>query len=181
MVANVSWIPEPTARQELFLGPARVVSIEARSVRVRLPSGELVLAEMALAYPYEPAVDDVLLVIAHAEGRYVIGVVAGNGKLDLRFEGDVNLTSGGTLTLSAEKGVHVRAPELDVLAERLALVATAAVQKFATLHQRVTEMWSVRAGESQTIVDGTALQRARKLALVAEETASVNGKQILLG
>jgi hypothetical protein len=42
-------------------------------------------------------------------------------------------------------------------------------------------MMTVHARESHTIVEETALQRAKKVAVVAEETASVNGKQILLG
>ena len=56
-----------------------------------------------------------------------------------------------------------------------------AVQEFSTLNQRVRELLTLRTGEAHTIVDETSLQRAKKYAVVAEGTASVNGKQILLG
>jgi len=151
---------------------------------VRLPGGEAeVNAAMALGYAYEPAIGDMLLIIGDDEGgRWVIGVIEGRGKTDMRFEGDVHLHAArGALTLSADNGVRVRGPELDVVVERFAVAAGSAVQKCATLYQRVRELMTVHARESHAIVEETALQRAKKVAVVAEETASVNGKQILLG
>lgn len=170
--------------RDVYIGPASVTAVKGRELRVRLPgSQDEIAAAMALGYAYEPAVGDVLLIIGDDEaGRWVIGVIEGHGKVDMRFEGDVNLHAArGALTLSADHGVRVRGPELDVVVERFAVAAGAAVQKCATLYQRVREMMTVHARESHTVVDETALQRAKKVAVVAEETASVNGKQILLG
>jgi hypothetical protein len=170
--------------RDIYIGPASVTAIEGRNLRVRLPGGEAeVNAAMALGYAYEPAVGDMLLIIGDDEGgRWVIGVIEGRGKTDMRFEGDVHLHAArGALTLSADNGVRVRGPELDVVVERFAVAAGSAVQKCATLYQRVRELMTVHARESHAIVEETALQRAKKVAVVAEETASVNGKQILLG
>ena len=168
--------------RESSLGPAEVLATGRRLLDVQLPSGEEVEAELALAFPYKPAVGDILLVIGDAERRYVIGVIEGKGELSLDFQGDVRLHSqNGELTLSGDKGVLVRGPVLDVVVESFSVLADKAVQKFTTLNQRVRELLTLRAGEAHTIVDETALQRAKKYAVVAEETASVNGKQILLG
>ncbi len=181
MLASTSAKVEPNARPARYLGPAIVLSVAPRSVEVRFPSGEVGRADLALGYPYTPAVDDALLVIADEGGAWVIGVVEGRGKTSLPLHGDVSLHATGSLTLSAEEGVRVRAPELEIGVEKLTMAATSAVQKFATLYQRVREVLTVHARESHTIVDETSLSKAKKLAIVAEETASVNGKQILLG
>ncbi|HVY44969.1 MAG TPA: DUF3540 domain-containing protein [Minicystis sp.] len=163
------------------LGPGRAVEVDGRRVLVER-EGARRWATMALAYPYEPVVGDVLLLLGDARDAWVVGVVEGRGRVDLRFEGDVTLhAAGGALTLAADRGVRVRGPELDVAVERVQTVATTVVEKCATLYQRVREMLSVHAKESHTIVEETALSRAKKVAVVAEETASVNGKQILLG
>ncbi len=171
--------------QGSYLGSARMVEL-GRALRVcvvQLANGERVEATLALGYPYEPVVGDELLVIGRgAEGYWVIGVVMGQGRVNLELDGDVRLHArNGTLTLSGDRGVRLRGPELDVLVDRFAVSAKDAIHKVTTMVQRVREMLHVHAGESQSVVDGTAVQRARKIAVIADETASVNGKQILLG
>ncbi len=42
-------------------------------------------------------------------------------------------------------------------------------------------LWSVRAGESEILVDETALTRARSASILTEETMTINGQQIHLG
>ena len=163
------------------LGPARVVEVDGRRVSVELESGETAWATMALALPYQPVVGDTLLVIGEAQ-RYVIGVIEGHGRTELTTEGDLHIHANrGALTLGADRGVRVQGPGLEVIVERFAVTAAHAVEKVGTLFQRVREMMHVQAGESHVVVAGTSLQRAKKVAVVAEETASVNGKQIHLG
>ena len=183
MIAPVVKISEkPDKLRQPYLGPVEVIATGRRMLDVQLPTSERVEAELALAYPYKPAVGDTLLVIGNPAGLYVIGVIEGQGKLDMTFQGDVRLHAlDGELTLSGDKGVKVQGPLLDVLVDNFNVMAESAVQKFKTLQQRVREVLTLRAGESHTIVDETSLQRAKKYAVVAEETASVNGKQILLG
>lgn len=183
MVATVTQLVEKRMSQgQPYLGPAEVVTSGRRQLDVALPTGEVVEATLALAYPYEPARGDTLLVIGGEEGLYIIGVIEGKGRLRMDFFGDVQLHArDGALTLSGDHGVKLRGPLLEVITDSFSVMASQAVQKFTTFHQRVREILTVQAGESYSIVEKTALHRAKKYAVVAQETASVNGKQILLG
>jgi hypothetical protein len=61
------------------------------------------------------------------------------------------------------------------------IVAGSMVQKLASAYQRVTGLLSVRAGEAETLVEGTTTTRARSGVILTEEKMIVNGKQIFLG
>lgn len=172
----------PVARAEDYLGPAHVVSASGRELALELPSGEVVAATLAVAFPYEPATGDVLLVIARGASYYGIGVLHGTGSTRLAFPGDVELRSeGGTLRLSGEKGVAIAGPELDVRVGALRVLADAVTQRFSTVFQRVTTLLSVHAKESHTAVDESAFTKAKNAAILTEETMTINGKQIHLG
>ena len=178
----------PAGPAPVYLGSAVVAApTTGDRVSVTVGRGEPRDARLALAFPYEPVKGDLLLVIGdpdHAgpDGLYVIGVLKGQGTTSFAFPGDVSVHArDGKLSLSGDRGVDFRGPRLDFVTEHLSSVATHAVQKFGHLHQRVREMLSVHAGESHTIVEGASHTQAKKVALVAEETVSVNGRQILLG
>ena len=64
---------------------------------------------------------------------------------------------------------------------KLQVIAEAAVQRFSSLCQRVTELFSLHAGERHTVVDGTSHEQAKSAAIVTEEKMSINGKAIYLG
>jgi hypothetical protein len=183
MVASVVKLEEPrTSQSHSLLGPARVVTATRSALEVELPGGDRRDAVPAFSVPVALAAGDTVLVIGQGEALYAIGVIRAEGAARVSFEGDLDLhAQGGVLTLHGDRGVKLHGPALEVLVERFSVIADAAVQKFTTLHQRVKDMLTLHAGESHTIVDETSLQRARKVALIAEETASVNGKQILLG
>src|SRR4051794_34041916 len=103
--------PPQACRAEDYLGPAEVDRVEGYEVFVRLPVGGPPLrAELALAFPYEPAVGDSLLVIARGDALYVIGVLRGTGRSVFSLPGDVGLHAGGELHLSGDKGVRVTGP-----------------------------------------------------------------------
>lgn len=170
------------ARVDDYLGPAHVVSASGRELSLEMPSGEIVSATLAVAFPYEPAVGDVLLVIARGASYYGIGVLHGTGRTRLVFPGDVDVRAdGGTLRLSGEKGVTIDAPELDVRVGALRMLADAVTQRFATVYQRVTSLLSVHAHESHTAVDESSILKAKNAAILTEEAMSINGKQIHLG
>lgn len=165
-----------------YLGPAEVTRIGPQRVGLRKPSGEEVNASMALALPYEPALGDLLLLTSSAHNHYVIGVLNGRGRVKLEVAGDVSIhAAGGSLSLTADKGIQLRSPEVAVQSDRFSVFAKSAITKFTTWYQNIREMLHVRAGETHTVVDQTAVQQARRIAIVAEETASVNGQQITLG
>lgn len=148
---------------------------------VTLPSGQEALATVALAYPYRPALGDTLLVIGQGGRHYVIGVIEGSGALAMAFAGDVNLHASGRLTLSADEGVTLRGPEVEVRARSLSVLAERSVQKFTSLLQRVRELFTVQAGEAETVVAGGALHRAKRTTILSQETVTVDGETILIG
>ncbi|AUX30365.1 MULTISPECIES: DUF3540 domain-containing protein [Sorangium] len=165
-----------------YLGPARVTSAEAGAIAVELPGGQPVAVQMALALPYEPALDDTLLVIGRDDAYYAIGVLHGRGRSVLSLQGDVAVHAReGALSLCGDKGVEIRGPELEVQAGKIRMVADAVVQKFASVYQRVSALLSVQASESHTVVEKTSFTKAKNATILTEETVTVNGKQILLG
>ena len=164
-----------------FLGPGVVVEAGAgrRTVTVSLGGALRVPAEMAI--PYEPVVGDTLLVIGVDE-HYVIGVLAGRGKHLLGSQGDVVVHAvGGALELRGDAGVRISAPSIEVDAGTLRTVARSAIEAFTTLHQRVSDLLSIHAGQSHTMVERESFTQARAAVIQTEETVTINGQQIHLG
>ncbi len=175
-----SELPEPGRRD--YLGPASVVEAGTDRVLVRLPSGRVTPARLALAFLYEPALDDVVLVIGDAEGCYVIGVLAGTGRAKLTVPGDLELASeGGKVRLSAAKGVEITAPEVELRAGKLRVVADAVKERFGSLCQRVVDSLAVHAGRTHTVVEGSAYSQAKSATMLTADKMTLNGKQIHLG
>ncbi len=171
--------PEPI---EPFLGPAVVTRAEGSVVTVAIDGGVEVRALLALALPYAASVGDVMVVIGRGDAYYAIGVLSGRGKTEIAVQGDVRLHAiGGTLELSGDRGVRLRAPVIDVHADALHTVARSVVETFSTLFQRVSEVLRIHAGESQTIVDKGAYTQAKTAAIQTEDTVTINGKEIHLG
>lgn len=166
-----------------YLGPARVTAAEPGNIAVELPGEDQAIpVEMALALPYAPALGDTLLVIGRAQKYYAIGVLHGTGRTVLSLAGNVEVHArDGELSLSGDKGVSIRGPEVDVEAGKIRMVADSLVQKLNSVYQRVSALLSVRAGDSHTIVERTALTKAKNATILTEDTVTVNGKQILLG
>lgn len=165
-----------------YLGPAHVTRVEAPEVVVRLGTGATVRAQLALAFPYQPAEGDVLLVIGKRAAHYVIGVLHGEGKAVLAFPGDVELRAmGGSLELTGDEGVSLRGKTVDVTAGKLRVVADAVVETLASAYRQVTGLLRVRAGQTHTVVDDAAFTKAKSATILTEETVKVNGKQIHLG
>jgi hypothetical protein len=170
------------ARVEDYLGPAEVDRAAGHEVFVRLPAGgPPVRVELALAFPYEPAPGDVILVIGKGEAYFAIGVLKGTGRSVLSLPGDVALHAEGELHLSGGKGVRVTAPEIELYADKMRAVAGTVVQTFTSMFQRVSELLSVHAGESHTLVEGASYAQSKSAAIVTQETVTINGDEIHLG
>jgi hypothetical protein len=163
-----------------YLGPAEVVAASGAEIDVRL-DGATVRAQLALAFPYEPVAGDTLLVIARGDACYVIGVLHGTGRSDLSLPGDVGIHAAGELHLSGAKGVKVTGPEVEVQTGKLRMLAENVTQRFASLYQRVTDMLSVHARQSTTLVDEAAYSQSKSAAIVTEGTVTINGNEIHLG
>jgi hypothetical protein len=172
----------PAALLGDYLGPAEVTGVAGPIVEVEMPDGRRAEATLALALPYEPVAGDVLLVIGRGEAHYVIGVLQGRGRTAIAVHGDVELSSlDGKVVLSGGRGVELRGPEVLVQAGKLRMVADAVTQRFTSVVQRVTELLSVHAGQSHTLVDEGSFSQARSAVIQTEETVTVNGKEIHLG
>lgn len=174
--------PDFRRRETDYLGPAEVLSVEGSDLVVCLSDGSERRATMAFVSPYEPRTGDLLLVIGKHDDHYAIGVLKGSGRTSLRFAGDVDLhAEGGTLRLSADQAVEIRAPEVAVHAPRVTTWAETLIQKAHALYQRVTTALDVEAGQTRTAVQGTSALQARTVTVSAEETTTVQGKQVHLG
>lgn len=170
------------AAESRYLGPAEVVAKRADRLELRLPTGTLVEARSALAFPYEAALGDELLVIGEAGDHYVIGVLRGRGTTALAFEGDVELRArGGEVRIAGERGVSVEGPSVEVHTDRYAIVAELASTIAGNLRTAVRELFTLRAKEQHTQIEGDVLQHSKRARLVAEEKVTVNGKEIFLG
>jgi hypothetical protein len=167
----------------LYLGPATVTRALGRKALVRRPEGiEETWAELALAYPYQPAPGDLVLVVAQEERSYVIGVLQGRGPSVLSFPGDVTLSAPqGSLHLDAGKTVTLSAPEVEVRAETVDLEAKTMSQRLENAYQWVKDLLQVRAGRSRAVVDGTHHQLAERTFIRSEKETKVDGEKIYLG
>lgn len=164
------------------LGPADVIEVDGGEVVVELSDGAVARATPAFAAPYAPAVGDVLLVIGRGGQHWAIGVIQGSGRTTLRFQGDVDLTAeGGAVRIEGDRGVEIRGPDLSVHADKIQVVAGAVVEKFTSLYQRVSDLLSVRAQRSHTVVDEASVTQAKSAAIVTEETVTINGREVHLG
>ncbi len=163
------------------LGPATVTEIRGSTVVVQLRGGAVVPAQMALAFPYAPAVNDVLLVIGQDGEHYVIGVLSAAGRTSLSFQGDVDLQTDGTLNIAAQQGLRLRSPEVTLEADKLQMTARRLKQSFDQIYQRARSLLSVHAGRTQTVVDDSAVTKAKNATSLTEQTMVNNGEAIHLG
>ena len=182
-MANVAEIYAATSDvPHTYLGPATVKGSAPRArVSLALPDGAELEAEVALAFQYEPGEGDTVLCIGNTDGYYVIGVLASVGRAVMTFPGDLELRAAGELTLAGEDGVRVEGPRMRVEVSRLELAARAVSQRFHTLRQSVTDLMSLRAGKTHTVVEGSSYTRAHDATLLTEDKVSINGKAIHLG
>ncbi len=180
-IARLHRITNPSASSPPRLGPAEVLRSSAHGVRVQLQSGEEADARLALAFSYEPAVGDEVLVIADDSACWVIGVISGTGKGTIAFPGDLAVQAGGRLSLSGQAGVEIDAPKLDVRVGKLEMLARSVTQRFENVRQHVVELLSVQAGRTHTTVEGAAVTNAESSTLVTKNKVTINGKAIHLG
>jgi hypothetical protein len=164
-----------------YLGPARVLGGGPTQIDVELSPGRAVSAKLALAFPYAWRADDTVLVIGGPAGHYVIGVLQGAGASVVDVPGDLELRAGGQLRLTAERGVCIEAPVVEMRSAKLNVLADAVVHTFTSLRQRVRELLSVQAGSTHTVVEQTAYSQAESVTMLTKDKMTLNGKAIHLG
>jgi hypothetical protein len=174
-------IDAKAAGQDIHLGPAEVKRVSPHELEVRLLQGENVLARLALGYAYEAQPGDQVLVIGNADGFWVIGVVHTTGRAVISFPGDAEVRAGGVLTLAGDNGVAVTGPQVEVQAGKLRAIASEVVSSFQSLRQRVSELFSMHAGQTHTVVEGSSHTQAKSATILTEGKVAINGKEVHLG
>lgn len=167
----------------LRLGPATVRRVSGRRVLLRRADDAAEeWAELALAGPYLPVPDDVVLAVGQEDRVYVIGVLQGRGPSVMAFPGDVTISAPqGAVRLDAGKGVTMSAPKIELQAGEIEVDATTWTQRLETAYHWVKDLLQVRAGRSRTVVEGTSHQMAERTYIRSEKEVKVDGEKIYLG
>ncbi len=164
-----------------YLGPAKLVQAEPTELLAELPNGERVKIELALAYGYQPAIGDELVVVGKGERWYVIGIIASQGEVQLKFNADVAIQTKGQLELVGDEGVDIRGSAISWQAETIKVIADSVLETAGSWLRKVKGLASLRSGEKHEVVDGLHATRAERAQWTARETVTVNGKEIHLG
>jgi hypothetical protein len=164
-----------------YIGPARVIEIEAERIRVRIQERG-VWASMAMGLEYEPEVGDQLLVLGQEEAYYIVGILHGTGTLTLSSAGNIHIRAPqGSIDLFAREGVNVRAARFNLKVKRLEILAQVTIEKCNRAVRWVRDCFQLRAGRMRTVVKEEYQVRADRIAEWAKRDVKIDGNKIHLG
>jgi hypothetical protein len=170
-----------TLDQATYLGPARVKQVAGALVALEFPD-QVVWARTALAAPYEVAVGDVVLAVGQEEAWYVIGLLQGAGVTTLSVPGDLRIRAPhGTIELNAAKGIRLKSPSVQILTAKLAIVAKAVFERFASATRWIKGIFQLRAGRMRTRVKDAYDLAAGRILERADNEVIIDGEKIHLG
>jgi hypothetical protein len=156
-----------------------VTGIAEDALFLATPEGEKT-ATLALAYPYRPAIGDVVLAIGD-ETLWVIGVLSGRGITRLEVEGDLELAAGGSVRIQGGRAVSMNAPDVALKAQRLEMAAERVLGRFGRVYEWIRESLKTTAGRVRTTVrEGVAI-RAKRIDAFGEKDVKIDGRRIHLG
>ena len=164
-----------------LLGSAEVVADQPGRLVVRLEDGRERRVQPAFAFPYQPALGDLLLVIGDTDALHAVGVIRGQATSVLAFAGDAEVRAEGTLHLRGGQGVELEAPQVTLRAELLRAFAGTLVERAGTAYRWIEDQLTVRAGESRRLTQGDDVSQSKRSVTLAEGTVKVDGKQVQLG
>lgn len=169
------------AADGVYCGPAIVVEVDGRSLRLQLPGREA-LATVALGYPYEPQPNDLVLALGPATGDlYVVGVLPGSAPTRWRVEGDLHLEATGRLQLRGGSGVNIGGKHVSVTAERYELLARSVVERLGSVYRWAQGVIMTSARRTRTVVEEGATLAAGRIVEKAKKEVVIDGEQIRLG
>jgi hypothetical protein len=167
--------------QTTYLGPAQVLKAGGNRAQLELPD-ELVWATVALAFPYQLAVGDSVLVIGQEGAWYVIGVLRGTGKTTFNAPGDLEIRAPrGSIELTAAKGVRIKSPLVELLSGKLEVLAESVFERYEHATRWVKEAFQLRVGRLRTRVETTYDLKANRILQRAEDDVKIDGRKIDLG
>ncbi len=152
--------------------------------RVRLSDtwASVVVATWALPYRYVPAQGDVFSLVGRAGTYYVTGVVHGRGRSRLAFEGDLGIRArGGSLRLSARRGVRVVGRRVTLRAQTLEVLAVSLHEKVGRATRTVRGLLEEHAAQALRVVEGSETQLAGRRSIVAKGVARLGGRLLKMG
>jgi hypothetical protein len=164
----------------MMLTPAPVTTIIGDVVHVRVAEQERVVT-MAMPLRYQPNVGDVLLIAATPDTAYAIGVVSGQGALELTTAGNLSLRAGGRIDLHGGTAIEAHTPHLRLAGERLELIARDLLATAQSCFQRIAGLLHLSAGRRHSQIDGGSVEHARQVVIKAQDTVTVDGSTIHLG
>jgi hypothetical protein len=164
-----------------YLGPASVLKAEGK--RFQLDVGaHYCWAQSALAFPYVPAVGDIVLAIGRDDQWYVIGVLSGRGTTTLSVPGDLHVQAPrGTIEFSAARGIRMKSPTVKIMAESLELLAKSLFESVTSATRWVQETLQLRVGRLRTRVEHEYDLKAAKIKERADGDVRIDGQKIHLG
>jgi hypothetical protein len=165
----------------VHLGPARV--LETRDNRVLLATEEAkAWALVALAYPYQMAVNDIVLAIGQDNAWYVIGVLRGTGRTTMTVPADLEISAPrGCIELKAAQGIHLYSPGVKIVAGLLELVSHRVFERFGNATRWVKDAFQLRAGRVRTVVEADYRVKAGRILQHAQDAVKIDGRKIDLG
>jgi len=165
----------------LKLGPGQVTRVLGRYVEVDF-LGDRARAQMALGYPYEPVDGDSVLCIAQDDACYVIGILAGRGRVRFVAPGDLELRAPrGRIDLISERGIRMKSRDISITAGNVAVVARSIMETFTEASRWVKDAFQIRAGRMRSKVDGDFRLNAGEIVERAQGEVKIDGTKIHLG
>jgi hypothetical protein len=165
----------------VYCGPAIVLEIGNVSITLQLPNREA-RAELALAYPYRPHVNDVVLALGAADGDlYVVGVLQAKGTTRMYVEGDLEIESTGRLNLRGGASVGIAGAQVSVTADRYEVSARSVVERLGDVYRWTKGVIMTCAGRTRTVVETSATLTAARIVEKATQDVIIDGEQIRLG
>lgn len=163
------------------LGPAIVQRIEGANVTA-LMNGEEIQLTNAMAFPYTPKPNDVVLAIGQQTGHYIIGVLQTQGDMTMTFPGSATFRAPkGGFNFSSGEAIDMHAPEVKVTAGKWTVVARTLSEKVTDAMRWVANLSQLKAGRKRTLVEGKDYERSERKILKAKKDVRVNGERIHLG
>lgn len=168
-------------RSGVYCGPATILEVSETLLKLQLPGRETT-AELALAYPYQPRVNDLVLALGPEDGTvFVVGVLQGKGQTRLRVEGDLEIEASGRLNLRGVKGVNVEGMQISVNADRYEVTARSMIERLGNVYRWAKGTILTFAGRTRTVVEKNATLTAGRIVEKAKQDVVIDGEQIKLG
>lgn len=172
---------DPTVATGIYCGPAVVLEVGPSSLKLQLPGRETT-AELALAYPYQPQPNDLVLALGAADGDvYVVGVLQGKGRTRLSVQGDLQIEASGRLRLRGAAGVGIEGEQVAVTADRYELSARSVIERVGNVYRWATGVIATFAGRTRTVVEHNATLSAGRIVEKAKQDVVIDGERIRLG